>query len=527
MSEVETEVSISEFIKLASTRADSSLEGGKGKPCGASHIPKAHNCTKNTASTTKSKLETAAKVALATGVLAGGAYLFKKKYFTKEEWDKHPANKLRNPKLTEAEAKRIADEAIAGGKKWDAQEQINQRRRQSECGGDLGKIQAPGKFDADTDWYGLSTGAMHARALVSTGSRGAASTGGYVNKPRCQAGAGAFGTYFVHPSEQYGIKLFRNGDEDDVASEFRRLDKADYAGVNVPTPLRMQAVRDVDGEIRSQTLILTHMKGYRTLGREYRDSYGNASNAPLIVKTKIAREFRKLHTAGLAHGDIHNGNLMVNPISKRVALIDFGYATELHDGRQPAHYRNGVQNLLYDMNRLPEFLGFSSRGQDFLERYKGVLSNVHDQAKELATYGGVGNEERFQIAVKRFHDALETELLWDDRMPRSRFVSGADQPRIPGLTRRLLTANLSSGRRAAMESFAGKRDLRVFNEQAKKLGVKPPRLFLALKPERDARLARERQQPFGTPIRGTNFPSKPPLTSRRGQRPFTVNEWED
>jgi hypothetical protein len=414
---------------------------------------------------------------------------------SKEAWDKNPANRLKNPKLTEAEAQRIADEAIAGGQKWDVQEQINQRRRAAECGGGVGKLSAPAKFDADTDWYGLSTGAMHARALVSTGSQGLASAGGYVNQPRCQAGAGAFGTYFVHPSEKYGIKLFRNGDEDDVAGEFRRLDLADYAGVNVPSPIRVQAIKDADGDVKSQTLILTHMKGYKTLGKAYRDSYGNATNAPLIIQTKIAREFRKLHEAGLAHGDIHSGNLMVNDKSKKVALIDFGYATELHDPRHPAHYRNGVKNLLHDMARLPDFLGFSS---DFLDRYKGVLENVEKQAKELATYGGRENEERFQIAVKRYHDALERELLWDDRMPRSRFVSGADQPRIPGITRRILTANANTLQLGYIEQLA--QNPGFFKAKAKQLGLKPAQLHRALKPERDARAARKRAQPFGTPL---------------------------
>jgi len=429
---------------------------------------------------------------------------------SKEAWDKNPANRLKNPKLAEAEAQRITDEALAAGQKWDVQEQINQRRRAAECGGGMGKLSAPAKFDADTDWYGLSTGAMHARALVSTGSQGLASAGGYVNQPRCQAGAGAFGTYFVHPSEKYGIKLFRNGDEDDVAGEFRRLDLADYAGVNVPSPIRVQAIKDADGNVKSQTLILTHMKGYKTLGKAYRDSYGNATNAPLIIQTKIAREFRKLHEAGLAHGDIHSGNLMVNAKSKKVALIDFGYATELHDPRHLAHYRNGVKNLLHDMARLPDFLGFSS---DFLDRYKGVLENVEKQAKELATYGGRENEERFQIAVKRYHDALERELLWDDRMPRSRFVSGADQPRIPGITRRILTANANTLQRGYMEQLA--QNPGVLKAKAKQLGLKPAQLHRALKPERDARRAPRPARParpntmqraliarqhFGTPL---------------------------
>jgi len=411
-----------------------------------------------------------------------------------EEWRKSPQSARNNPKLSPEKAQQIADEAIAGGQKWDVQEKINARRqaeRSIECGGGLGKVLAPAKFDA------------------------------LVPLPRCQAGEGAFGTYFVHPSEKYGIKLFRNGDEDDVASEFRRLDKADYAGVNVPAPLRMSAIKDSDGDVRVQTLVMSHMKGYTQLSDTYPHAGYNAGNAPLIVQRKIVQEFRKLHTAGLAHGDIHGGNIMVNDRSRKAALVDFGYATELHDGRHPSHSRNGVMNLMYDMERLPDFLGFSDRGNDFIKRYKGVIENVEKQAKELAKYGGPDNTQRFTIAVKRYHDALETELLWDDRRPRSRFVSGADQPRIPGLTRRLLTAKFpDTFQREVIENLPMV-NIGVFEKAAQGLGVKPDRLFLALKPERDARQAKQRLKPMGTNLFPRGTPRRPvPVRAR-------ATEWED
>ena len=213
-----------------------------------------------------------------------------------DEWRKSPQSARNNPKLSPEKAQQIADEAIAGGQKWDAQEKINARRQaelNTECGIGLGKVLAPAKFDAE------------------------------IRNPRCQAGEGAFGTYFVHPSEKYGVKLFRNGDEDDVGFEFDMLDRARAAGVNAPDPLSMNAVRDIDGEIRSQTLVLSHMKGYKTLYAVH----DKPSKAPLITQLKIAREFRKLHVEGLAHGDIHGGNIMVNSRTKKAAIVDFGYAT--------------------------------------------------------------------------------------------------------------------------------------------------------------------------------------------------------
>ena len=471
-------------------RRNDAPEGSRGKPCGESFIPKNNKCSKKSASPTNSNLQTTAKVALAAGVLAGGTYLAKhvrnkQRPLTVTERRELPDSARNNQKLTPEQAQKIADEAIAGGQKWDVQEKINARRRAMECGGGLGKIPAPAKFDAA------------------------------VPNPRCQAGEGAFGTYFVHPSEKYGIKLYRNGDEDDVSWEYDRLDKAHGKGVNVPQPLGMNAVSDEYGDVRAQTLILSHMKGYKTLDSVHPDAYGTAASAPAIVRIKMLREFRKLHTEGLAHGDIHGGNIMVHPRSRKVAIIDFGYSTDINDYSHPVHSRNGVENLMSDLRRLPLMVGYSEvDAKDFTgNRFKGVLDNIETQARDYDS-----SWEKFEIAVNRYHDALEADLLWGDRMPRSRFVSGADQPRIPGLTRRILTANLSSGHRVAMESFAGKRDLRIFNEQAQKLGVKPPRLFLALKPERDARFARERQKPFGTPLPAPT--PKPPKKTPTGMFRF-------
>ena len=443
---------------LSLVRTDA-RRGAKGKPCGESYIPKTAKCSKKT---TKS-LST---LAAAAGLVAGGFYLAKRKARKTRPLTIAERGALNKQKLSPERARQIADEAIEHGKVWDVQEKINARRRAQECGGGMGKLLPPAKFDAA------------------------------VPNPRCQAGEGAFGTYFVHPSEKYGVKLYR-GDEDDVPWEFERLDKAHGAGVNVPEPLGMNTVQDRDGEVRTQTLILSHMKGYKTLEDAHPDPYGTARSAPTIVKVKLLREFRKLHTEGLAHGDIHNGNVMVNPRSRKVAIIDFGYSTDIDDYRHPVHSRDGVENLMSDLRRLPRMVGYSdSDTVDFTEnRFQGVLDNIETQARDYSN-----SWEKFEVAVNRYHDALEADLLWDEgRMPRSRFVRSVGQPRIPGLTRRILTAQRGATERAAFEKDLKFRPTAIKSE-ARRLGVKPARLFLALKPERDARLARERQKPFGTPI---------------------------
>ena len=150
------------------------------------------------------------------------------------------------------------------------------------------------------------------------------------------------------------------------------------------------------------------MKGYKTLESVYSDAYGTASNAPAIVQVKMLREFRKLHTEGLAHGDIHNGNIMVHPRSKKVALIDFGYSTDIDDYRHPVHSRNGVENLMSDLRRLPRMVGYStSAAEEFTsERFKGVLDNIETQARDYRR-----SWEKFELGIKRYHDALEADLL--------------------------------------------------------------------------------------------------------------------
>jgi len=386
-----------------------------------------------------------------------------------DEWRQSPKNPRNTPKLSPEENQRIIDEALAHDHKWEVQEKINARRQaetQAKCGGSLGKTLAPAKFDA----------------MVPT--------------PRCQAGAGAFGTYFVHSSEKYGIKLFRDSDPDIGMAEweFDRLSKAHAAGVNVPEPLAINSSTSADGYSR-ETLTLRHMQGYKEISDVYSNGGYNLGNAPLIIKVKALREFRKLHLEGLAHGDIHGGNILANDRSKRIALVDFGYSTQIDDAPHVAHNRDGVENIMYDLDRLPDFVGLNST--DFQKRYSGVFNNVEAQARDYNK-----SWDKYELAINRFHDLIETELLWDDRKPRSRFVSGADQPRIPGLTRRILTANANTFQRQVMEQV-NMNDPTLFRQGAKNMGLKPANLFMALKPERQARLAAQRKKPFGTPVATT------------------------
>jgi hypothetical protein len=171
---------------------------------------------------------------------------------------------------------------------------------------------------------------------------------------------------------------------------------------------------------------------------------------------------------------------------------------------------------MQDLDRLPGFLGLPGNGKEFRARYKGVLDNIETQATNWDK--GVKRSqswERFELGVKRYHDALERELLGQEglKLPRSRFISGADQPRIPGLTRGILTANANTFQRRVMEQVGAQGDPSFFQQAAKGLGLKPASLQRALQPERDARLARQRRQPYGTPLPRPSTPKPKPAAS--------------
>ena len=447
-------------------RREDAGEKRLGKPCGSSYISKSKQCRIQNGSVWN-KLAVAGAVA---GVVAGGYALSQRNPDRDRKPRLSPAERnaarlARQDRMSEERAKKIAKEAIEGGNVWDVQEKINKRRKAGiaeQCGGGLGKIQAPAKFDA------------------------------MVRQPRCQLGEGAYGTYFVHTSGKYGVKVFRNGAEDDVEKEFDLLDRAKAAGVNVPQPLAQNAVLDEDGYTKSQTLVLEHMKGYKEAGKLYPNGGYNLSKAPLIVQVKALREFRKLNVEGLAHGDIHGGNILVNPRSKKVALIDFGYATAIDDFDHPQHGRSGVETLMDDLHNVRDFLGVNT---SFLEeKAPPILENIRRNAENYNR-----DWDKFEVSVKRYYDFVESELLYGERRPRSKFVRSADQLRIPDLTRRILTANRDPQQRRMMVQVMNELPSKA-NVMAENLGIKKQRLFLALKPEREQLAARIKGQPFGTPL---------------------------
>ena len=393
----------------------------KGKPCGQSFIPKTNNCTKSRTEAKKSTsgTATAAKVALTAGLLAGGAALLKnrKKPISLADWRKSPKNPRNKPKLSPEEANRISKEAVAKGKKLD--------------------MARPGC------------------SLKKTDSRTDAFTPA---KSKCASGA--FGTYYVHPSKKYGVKTFTEvlGDEADPGFEFDMLGKAHYAGVNVPEPLAMNSVARGDGEDRVETLIMTHMDGYKTLAkaREHgnfptirvSDRYGDMVEMPRLIQLNFAREMKKLHMAGMSHGDLHTGNLMYKldgKDAKKIGIIDMGYAMDMDTANHPIHGREPQENLLNDMRRIEDMLGIEKEIRPIKKRGLGNL--IEETAID---YGR--RWETYELAVSRYYDVV-FRLINRNGSPRSKLLNSVEQPRIPGLNKEILRAAYSPSQLQFMNSL--------------------------------------------------------------------------
>jgi len=363
-----------------------------GKPCGASHIPKSHKCSKGTGLPTSNNSQTAAKVALSAGLLAGGLVLAKKfrgpfkPPVTRDELRAQGAAAAAKPKISPENNDRIIREALEANNKADWQEDINTRRQaeiNAACRGDsLGKTLPPLKLDA------------------------------WINPTRCRAfgGGGQFGSYFIHPSQKYGVKTVTDPDNDWVADrEWEMLQQVRGLGVGAPEPLAFRG---------NNVITMEHMKGYQSVAKQF-TTYGNA---PLKLRLDVIRNLSKLNVEGIAHGDAHEGNVLWNPKTRKTAFIDFGFATTIDEwsGSTP-HGRSGVENLTWDMERASERMIKSDPGpyfyesryrlQKFQQKWDEPLAFISSAAEAYAD----GREPELwrsaQRTIKRYYIDLSREVV--------------------------------------------------------------------------------------------------------------------
>jgi serine/threonine protein kinase len=377
----------------------------KGKKCGESYIPKGNKCTKGQLPIQGELFPKVAKIAAVAGLATGAAFVLKNK-------------------ISDTDADRIISEAIEGGKKWDVHE--NLKKRGGDCRTDAKK------------------------------------------KARCRVGGGAYGDYYVHTSQEYGVKVTKEADQEAVYYEANMLEYAHSTGAPVPQFIAQ----------RGNAIVMQHMKGYKTVD----DVFGGHKilfdkNTPVDVKLQFLEGTKKLHAAGIAHGDLHNENVLYNPETKKLAFIDWGYSGEIEDsfGRNPSRDMPGSSILQMELSRLPASLGLDNQiSQKFSRRY----STAFDKALE-------DPQKNYDILLNRYYKDLEKHIKMAGGLPtgpQSKLVGEVIQGELkfprPIVMSRTRNRGQNPRQREALTMEAGlpRRNLQ-------------PRKLIPTKP-----------QPFGTPM---------------------------
>jgi len=265
--------------------------------------------------------------------------------------------------------------------------------------------------------------------------------------------------------------------------------------VNAPEPLGLNYTKDTyEGGGRTYTLTMTHLNGYKPIG----DVYGGGRSlpdvgAPLIARLKVLREFKKLHLEGISHGDIHGGNVLINPRSKNVGIVDFGYSRTLQQLEHQVTERNGVENLADDLINLPRYVGVSKHtvGYDvndtaneleWLRTSRGMRDNIGQLAEKIYEGNGYDDWDKYKLGIRRYYDFMERDLLSEVSVPRSKFVRSTTQRRITGLNREIVKAVIPTNQRKQLLLHPDANRERL-QELAKKAGLKEGELAHGLKPE--------------------------------------------
>jgi tRNA A-37 threonylcarbamoyl transferase component Bud32 len=333
------------------------------KKCGKSGIADNKKCGKKTSPSTITK------VALGAGAVAGVAGLA---LFARRRWGRRDPN-WKGFSAPGEDWDRIEAEARQGGKKWDVFEE-NKRDKRIAC--------AAAKVDS---WV---------REDI------------FYPFPTCLEDAGAFGNYIVHPSEKYGIKYLHNAGNEPTAVFRAKRDSLLDEGYNlklandigVPSPKLLKA--------SDKALVMEHLPQFHQLAKEsWAQPFGVSESAPFEVKRGLSNIYRTLHINGLAHTDAHARNVLYNPRTKELRLIDFGNAVRAID-------EFGSISLVEEMRDVPARVGLPLNIRTaFEDKWEHRINEATDWFSE-----GYDGRERAARRVKAYYSSLNLALSRADRM---------------------------------------------------------------------------------------------------------------
>lgn len=272
----------------------------KGKKCGESFIPRTHKCNLTAGSVVRTTQKTAILGAgAALGVIAA--------IQTRSLW---------TPALG-----RLYEEARKAGKPWStyaAKQKADLRDPQ---------VRALAKARAQSN----------KRACVR--SRGDNRSDAWTPCNFTIGEPSAYGRVIKHPNQPIvfkvpkevhyvpvsdgvkmtGSKKLRKKVADMFEKEASNLQYANRIGVDSPK---------LEGFNPNKSVIaMEFLDGYYT----YRTLQGTNKNLDSLVNFQLFGNLKRMQMQGLTHRDLHRGNILVNPRTRRIAIIDFGHASKLKD----------------------------------------------------------------------------------------------------------------------------------------------------------------------------------------------------
>lgn len=425
---------------------DAAGEQRLGKPCGASHIPKLHTCHKNAAESGQNWQ----KAAMIVGAVAGGAVLAHELKRRSGEWWK-------DHKWDEPFDEEGFQEAKAAKRTWDAFEQRKAGYEAACARGD----EAKSEEEEVTEQLTLEFPAGKLRA--------SARNDGWREAKTCRGG-GAFGKYYVHSSGKYGYKSFTDEDYDSQP-EADMLEHANRIGV--PSPRLINYTGKV--------MQLEHLRGYKAIGdTNFGMGVQFGRNIPTEIKKNFIAAVRAMHVEGMAHNDLHMGNVMVGLASRRVKLLDFGMASLRSDSDStvPFNDARGSRLLRDELESIPYKLNIGETAANLVQRrYKNALQLVEDIADAEQGYGRARNKsgvnlhwDTAEFIINRYYNDLTRIVESQPDQTRSRSVTTVVQPRIPGFDKARLKARWNTRQAANLYDGLGKDAL---FDIAQQMGVSP------------------------------------------------------
>jgi tRNA A-37 threonylcarbamoyl transferase component Bud32 len=152
-------------------------------------------------------------------------------------------------------------------------------------------------------------------------------------------------------------------------------------------------------------IAMEFLDGYDT----YRNLRGQNKELDTLVNFHVFSNTRRMHTQGMVHRDLHSGNILVNPRTKRIAIIDFGHAKRKRD-LDTEYFQRAVADEIQVLTDMTLNLTDSQAGKIIEARNRHMTFNHAPDSdftdRQLHFYEGGVNKQR-----ENFYRELATILL--------------------------------------------------------------------------------------------------------------------